>query len=59
LSGIRVHLGVYNIPDEAFLEYKKYKEQVIKRVAEIEYSKKNITEECYNAMLKYEVEISD
>jgi hypothetical protein len=59
LSGIRVHLGVYNTPDEAFLEYKKYKEQVIKRVAEIEYSKKNITEECYNAMLKYEVEISD
>lgn len=44
---------------ESFLTYKIYKENIIKQVAEIEYSKGNITEKCYNAMLNYEVEITD
>lgn len=53
------YLGSYNTQEEAFLVYKKYKEQIIKQVAEIEYEKGNITKQCYEAMMKYEVEITD
>lgn len=35
------------------------KEDIIKRVAQIEYNKGNITKSCYDAMLNYEVEITD
>ena len=35
------------------------KEDLIKQVAEIEYAKGNITKQCYNAMMNYEVEITD
>lgn len=52
-------LGTYYTVKEAFNAYKKYKESLIKQIAKSEYSKGNITEECYNAMLKYEVEIDD
>lgn len=53
------YLGSYNTPEEAFYVYKNYKENLIKQVAEIEYNKGNITERCYNAMMNYEVEITD
>lgn len=53
------HLGVFDSPDDAFVAYKMYKENTIKQVAEIEFAKNNITKECYNAMLQYEVEITD
>ena len=52
-------LGVYSTPEDAFRVYKKYKENLIKQVAEIEFNKGNITEQCYNAMMNYEVEITD
>ncbi len=52
-------LGSYSTPEKAFGVYKTYKEGIIKRVAEIEYTYGNITEECYKAMIKYEVEIDD
>ena len=59
ILGMREHIGVYNTPEEAFYAYKKYKEDVIKQVANIEYNKNTITLKCYEAMLKYKVEITD
>lgn len=52
-------LGCYSTPENAFQAYKKRKEDLIKQVAEIEYSKENITKQCYEAMINYEVEITD
>ena len=53
------YLGTYNTPERAFEAYKAYKEDIIKRVAEDEYLKGNITKECYLSMLSYSVEITD
>lgn len=52
-------LGYYNTPEEAFEVYKKAKESYIKQVAQEEYSKGNITKQCYEAMMNYQVEITD
>lgn len=53
-------LGNYFTPENAFyLGYKPYKEKLIKQVAQIEFDKGNITEECYKAMMSYKVEITD
>lgn len=53
-------IGVYSTPENAFyLGYKPYKENIIRQVAEIEYKAGNITEECYQAMMNYKVEIDD
>lgn len=54
-----VELGCYSTPEKAFEVYKKYKEDIIKQVAEDEYLKGNITKQCHDAMMKYEVEITD
>ena len=51
--------GSYDTVEEAFEAYKKYKENVIKIVAQEEYDNGNITEECYRAMMLYSVEITD
>lgn len=59
ITGERAELGYYSTPENAFNAYKVYKENIIKQVAEIEYEKGNITKQCYNAMLNYEVEIDD
>jgi hypothetical protein len=53
------YLGMYITQQEAFLAYKQCKECYIKQVAEIEYAKGNITKRCYDAMMDYEVEITD
>ena len=53
------YLGAFTTPEDAFYEYKKEKERIIKKTAEIEYEKMNITKCCYDAMMKYEVEITD
>ena len=53
------HLGVFSTPKEAFEAYKYEKEQVIKKVAKDEYKKGTISKACYNAMMKYQVEITD
>ena len=50
-------LGSFNTPEEAFKAYKKDKEQYIKQVAE-EYKDK-IPKKLYEAMYRYEVEITD
>ena len=53
------YLGSYDTQEIAFNIYKNHKENIIKQVANIEYSKGNITKECYEAMMRYEVEITD
>lgn len=53
------YIGNYDTPEQAFQAYKKYKESYIKQVAQEEYDKGNITKTCYEAMMKYEVEIAD
>ncbi len=45
--------------NEAFLFYKKHKEDIIQQLATEEYAKGNITKQCYEAMMQYEVEIDD
>ena len=55
----REELGSYSTPEFAFNAYKIYKENIIKQVADIEYAHGNITKECHDAMIKYEVEIDD
>lgn len=55
----REYLGYFATPEKAFQAYKNYKEDIIKRVAQIEYGKGNITKRCYDAMMSYKVEITD
>lgn len=59
ITGKRDHYTGFNTPEKAFLKYKIEKEAIIKQVAKEEYDKGNITKECYEAMLNYEVEITD
>jgi len=51
------YLGFYDTPEEAFEAYKNYKENLIKEVAD-KY-KNIIPDKLYNAMYKYQVEITD
>lgn len=53
------YIGHYSTFEKAFYEYKVYKENIIKQIAQIEYESGNITEQCYRAMMEYEVEITD
>ena len=53
----QICLGTYDTPEEAFLVYKKAKEQYIKEVAE-EYKNK-IPQKLYDALMNYKVEIDD
>ena len=59
ITSKREYLGSYSTPYYAFLAYKKYKEDLIKQIAQIEYNNKNISSRCYKAMLNYKVEITD
>ena len=50
----------YPTPEDAFyLGYKPSKENYIKQIAQEEYDKKNIIKRCYDAMMNYQVEITD
>lgn len=53
------YLGSFNTSEEAFYAYKEFKEEIIKKVAETELENGNITQQCYNAMLSYKIEIND
>lgn len=55
----RVYLGYFNTPLEAFNAYKTAKEKYIKELAEKYFQEGKITERVYNALMKYEVEITD
>lgn len=54
-----IYVGAYETVEETFLAYKFHKEETIKNVAQEEYAKGNITKQCYDAMMNYEVEITD
>lgn len=45
--------------EDAFEEYKTYKQNIIKEVAKNEFASGNIIKECYIAMMNYQVEITD
>jgi hypothetical protein len=53
------YLGRYDNALDAFYAYKNFKENLIKKTAQEEYDKENITKRCYEAMMSYEVEITD
>ena len=53
----REYLGTYDTQEKAFQVYKYYKERNIKQVAD--YYKDRIPDKLYEAMYKYEVEITD
>ena len=59
ITNERDWLGAYPTSDKAFLAYKPYKENLIKQIAQIEFDKGNITKRFYEAMMDYEVEITD
>lgn len=59
ITNKEVYIGMRQEPLKTFVLYKNYKENLIKQVAQIEYAKGNITEQCYNAMMSYQVEITD
>ena len=52
-------LPVRDTIEEAFVDYKNIKEENIKKIAQEEYNMGNITKKCYEAMMRYEVEITD
>ena len=53
-------LGRYSTSYDAFyFGYKPYKEKVIKQIAQSEFENGNITKRCYDAMMNYQVEITD
>lgn len=56
-DGTREYLGRYSTPEKAFEVYKKYKEKIIKDIAD-KY-KKYIPQKLYDAMYVYKVEITD
>lgn len=57
IDGKTIHLGHYLTSEDAFMAYKKCREGYIKQVAE-EY-KHQIDIRVYEAMMKYQVEITD
>lgn len=58
-EGRYITIGVYISPNKAFIAYKKYKENIIKKVAQNEYQLGNITKECYDALIRREINIDD
>lgn len=57
--GRRKHLGYFSSSEEAFLAYKAAKESYIKEVAQEYYDRGEITQRVYDALMRYEVEITD
>ena len=55
----KVKSTYFKTKNEAFIYYKIEKEKIIKQIAQEEFDKGNITKECYEAMIRYEVEITD
>jgi len=59
LTGKRGYAGYYDTPEEAFAAYKQAKESHIKEVAQKYFDDGKITKRVYDALMKYEVEITD
>ena len=58
-DGKSVVIGTFYSVEEAFCAYKKEKESYIKEVATQYYNDGKITKKVYDALMKYEVEITD
>lgn len=59
IKGKRKSLGYFDTIEDAFNAYKKAKENHIREIAEEYYNNKKISKEVYNALISYEVEITD
>ena len=55
----QICVGTFKTPQEAFHAYKDAKEQYIKERAEKYFQEGKITDKVYNALMRYEVEITD
>lgn len=55
----KIHLGCFSTKEEAFKAYKDFKERHIKDVAEKYFQEGRITKKVYDALLNYEVEMTD
>ena len=58
-NGNRINLGTFYSVEEAFLAYKQAKESYIKDLATQYYNHEKITKKVYDALMRYEVEITD
>ena len=58
-AGGKRFIGYYVTPEEAFLAYKKAKEEYIKEVAQEYYDSGKIDQNVYDALLRYQIEITD
>ena len=54
-----VHLGFFDTPEEAFQAYKSAKEQYVKEIATQYFQEGKITQRVYQALMEYQVEITD
>lgn len=52
-------LGVYENKEDAFMAYKNRKMEIVKEVADMYYSKGEITDKVYNALLNFKIDIND
>ena len=59
ICGESYYLGCFNTIDMAFHAYKNFKERYIKSIAEKYFQEGKITKKVYDALMKYEVEITD
>ena len=59
LSCIEPHLGFFDTPEEAFQAYKSAKEQYVKERATQYFQEGKITQRVYQALMEYQVEITD
>ena len=58
-NGKRIQIGRFDTPEDAFLAYKKEKEQYVKQLAERYFKEGKIAEMVYLALLDYRVEMTD
>ena len=56
-NNVKLYLGLFDTPEEAFQAYKTAKEEYIKEVAD--KGKESISPKVYRAMYNYKVEITD
>ena len=53
------HLGCFATPEEAFQAYKSAKEQYVKELATQYFQEGKITQRVYQALMEYQVDITD
>ena len=54
---VKQDLNIDDVTEKVLKEYKEHKERIIKRIAKEEFANGNITKECYDAMMAYEVKL--